>query len=99
MIDEHAWRVAAPPLRPLVSWYAGFRQAGAAPRRHRGLPSPLLTFIITLDVQLVTAAQAHLVATMPGFERTHSRSVRFVHDSYQVVFKAFVATWRLGATA
>ena len=24
---------------------------------------------ITLDVQLVTAAQAHLVATIPGFER------------------------------
>ena len=52
---------------------------------------------ITLDVQLVTAAQAHLVATIPSFERTGSRSVRFVHDSYPVVFKAFVATWRLGA--
>ncbi len=54
---------------------------------------------ITLDVQLVTAAQAHLVATIPGFERTGSRSVRFVHDSYPVVFKAFVATWRLGGQA
>jgi AraC-like DNA-binding protein len=55
VIDEHAWRAAALPLRPLVSWYAGFRQAGAAPRRHRGLPSPLLTFIITLDDPLVLA--------------------------------------------
>jgi D-amino peptidase len=54
---------------------------------------------VTLDVQLVTAAQAHLVATMPGFERTGPRSLRFVHDSFPVVFKAFVATWRLGATA
>ena len=54
---------------------------------------------LTLDVQLVTAAQAHLVATIPGFERTGSRSVRFVHDQYPVVFKAFVATWRLGAQA
>ncbi|HZV76425.1 MAG TPA: M55 family metallopeptidase [Candidatus Babeliales bacterium] len=52
---------------------------------------------LTLDVQLVTAAQAHLVATIPGFERTGSRSVRFVHDDFAVVFKAFVATWRLGA--
>lgn len=52
---------------------------------------------ITLDVQLVTTAQAQLVATIPSFERTGSRSVRFVHDSYPVVFKAFVATWRLGA--
>lgn len=54
---------------------------------------------IVLDVQLVTAAQAHLVAMIPGFERTGSRSVRFTHDSFLVVFKAFVATWRLGAMA
>jgi D-amino peptidase len=54
---------------------------------------------LTLDVQLVTAAQAHLVASIPGFERTGSRSVRFVHDDYPTVFKAFVATWRLGAMA
>ena len=54
---------------------------------------------IALDVQLVTAAQAHVVAAIPGFERTGSRSVRFTHDEFPVVFKAFVATWRLGATA
>jgi D-amino peptidase len=54
---------------------------------------------ITLDVQLVTAAQAHLVATIPGFQRTGSRGVRFAHDDYAVVFKAFVATFRLGAMA
>jgi D-amino peptidase len=54
---------------------------------------------VTLDVQLVTAAQAHLVATIPGLERTGSRSVHFTHDSFPVVFKAFVAIWRLGATA
>ncbi|HYL28026.1 MAG TPA: M55 family metallopeptidase [Candidatus Nitrosotalea sp.] len=54
---------------------------------------------LTLDVQLVTAAQAHLVATIPGFERTGSRSVRFTHDEFPVVFKAFVATWRLGGQA
>lgn len=54
---------------------------------------------LTLDVQLVTAAQAHVIATIPGFERTSARSVRFMHDSFPVVFKAFVATWRLGALA
>jgi D-amino peptidase len=54
---------------------------------------------ITLEVQLVAAAQAHLVATIPGFERTGSRSVRFTHDDFPTVFKAFAATWRLGATA
>jgi len=54
---------------------------------------------ITLDVGLVTAGQADLVATIPGFERIGSRNVRFVHDSYPVAFKAFVATWRLGSMA
>jgi D-amino peptidase len=54
---------------------------------------------ITLDVQLVTAAQAHLVATIPGFERNGSRSIRFTHDDMPTIFKAFVATWRLGSQA
>ncbi len=54
---------------------------------------------ITLDVALVTAAQAHLVAMIPGFERTGSRSVRFTHSDFPTIFKAFVATWRLGAMA
>lgn len=51
---------------------------------------------IVLEVELVTAAQADLVATIPGFERTGGRSVRFVHDEYPVIFRAFVATWRMG---
>jgi len=54
---------------------------------------------VALDVQLCKTEQADLVEMIPGFERTGSRSVRFVHDSYPVVFKAFVATWRLGAQA
>jgi AraC-like DNA-binding protein len=56
VIDEHAGRAAAPPLRSLVTGYVGYRQAGVPPRRHRGLPSPSLTFIITLDDPLVIAA-------------------------------------------
>jgi AraC-like DNA-binding protein len=32
-----------------VGWYTGYRQAGFAPAEHRGLPSPYLTMIITLD--------------------------------------------------
>lgn len=53
MIDEHEPRVPGPELRPFVAWAAGFRQAGVAPRRHRGLPSSWLTFIVTLDDPLV----------------------------------------------
>ena len=49
-------RLPAPALRPFVAWYTGYRQAGIAPARHRGLPSPVLTMIVTLDDPLVIAA-------------------------------------------
>ena len=42
----------APALRRYVAFYAGYRQAGVAPARHRGLPSPYLTLIFTLDEPL-----------------------------------------------
>jgi AraC-like DNA-binding protein len=32
-----------------VAWYSGYREADVPPARHRGLPSPWLTLIITLD--------------------------------------------------
>lgn len=56
VVRESVSRAPAEPLRPFVSWYAGYRQAGLAPGRHRGLPSPALTFIVTLDDPVVIAA-------------------------------------------
>jgi AraC-like DNA-binding protein len=55
VIDEHAPHRPAGPLRPLVAWCTGYRQAGMAPRQHRGLPSPSLTLVITLDDPLEIA--------------------------------------------
>jgi AraC-like DNA-binding protein len=57
VIDEHARHDPPARLRPFVSGYAGYRQEGVAPARHRGLPSPELTFIVTLDDPL--AIDAH----------------------------------------
>ena len=57
MIDEHARHDPPARLRPFVSGYVGYRQEGVAPARHRGLPSPELTFIVTLDDPL--AIDAH----------------------------------------
>jgi AraC-like DNA-binding protein len=53
VIDEYASWVPGPELRPFVAWATGYRQAGVAPQRHRGLPSPWLTLIVTLDDPLV----------------------------------------------
>jgi AraC-like DNA-binding protein len=49
-------RRPAPALRGQVAFYSGYRQAGGMPGRHRGLPSPYVTFIVTLDDPLVVAA-------------------------------------------
>lgn len=46
----------APPLRGLIAWYQGYRQRGQTPGRHRGVPSPYLTMIVTFDDPLVVAA-------------------------------------------
>ena len=48
-VDELAFHRLAPELRPFAGWCTGYRQAGVAPARHRGLPSPWLTLIVTLD--------------------------------------------------
>ena len=55
MIDEFAVRRPDERLRSYVAWCVGYRQAGMAPAAHRGLPSPWLTMIVTLDEPLVIA--------------------------------------------
>lgn len=54
-VDEHVMRRPAAGLRPLIAGYSGYRQAGLPPAVHRGLPSPYLTLIVTLDDPLVVA--------------------------------------------
>ncbi len=54
-VTEAAQAAPAPPLRGLVASYHGYRQEGLPPTRHRGLPSPYLTLIITLDDPLTVA--------------------------------------------
>ncbi|MEE1941245.1 helix-turn-helix domain-containing protein [Streptomyces sp. TRM 70361] len=57
-VDEYVRRRPAAPLRPYVAWYTGYRQAGLAPARHCGLPSPYLTLILTLDDRLTVAGHS-----------------------------------------
>jgi AraC-like DNA-binding protein len=49
VVQESVRGEPATALRPYVGFYAGYRQAGGPPSLHRGLPSPYLTLIITLD--------------------------------------------------
>jgi AraC-like DNA-binding protein len=80
------WRPAA-PLRPFVSWYSGYRDADVAPRRHRGLPSPYLTVIITLDEPLVVAAHPDPRTPPAEYDTAvgglHTTPVLITHDGRQ----------------
>lgn len=58
-VNEYVRARPTPPVRPYVAFYAGYRQRGIAPAVHRGLPSPYLTLILTIDEPLVIAAHPH----------------------------------------
>ena len=55
-VNEYVRARPAPGLRPYVEYYSGYRQRGVGPAQHRGLPSPYLTLILTLDEPLVISA-------------------------------------------
>jgi len=85
--SEQPWRAPAEGLRGLVNSYAGFRQVDAEPARHRGLPSPWLTLIFTLDEPLVLASHPD-PAQPPGTFETlvgglHTTPAIITHDGRQ----------------
>lgn len=53
---EFVFHRAGGPLRGLVAGAVGYAQDGLDPAVHRGLPSPTLTLIVTLDDPLEIAA-------------------------------------------
>ena len=86
-VDEHYRARPAEPLRPYVASYTGYRQRGVPPGRHRGLPSPFLTFIVTLDEPLVILAHPD-PGQPPGTFKTllgglHSTPALIVHEGAQ----------------
>ncbi len=54
---------------------------------------------LELELDLVSTAQADVVATIPRFARSGARAVRFTCTDFPTLFKAFVAAWRMGALA
>jgi AraC-like DNA-binding protein len=58
VLRESVVHVPHPALRSVVAGMVGYRHEGLAPGVHRGLPSPALTMIVTVDEPLVLAAHA-----------------------------------------
>ena len=54
---------------------------------------------IELQLDFVYTHNADFAELIPGFERIGGRTVRFVHDDYRTLFRAYVAAFRLGAGA
>ncbi len=54
---------------------------------------------IVLEIDTVNTRNADFIELIPGFARTHGRTVRFEHDDFDVVFRAFHAAFRLGGAA
>lgn len=100
-VNEHVTALPAAGLRPLIVGYSGYRQAGLAPARHRGMPSPYLTVIFTLDEPLTVAG--HPDPRQPGgrYETLagglHTSPALITHDGWQSGIQ--VALSPLGARA
>ncbi len=54
---------------------------------------------ITLELDFVGTQNADFAELIPGVERVGGRTVRYAHDDYRIVFRAFVAAMRLGGAA
>jgi AraC-like DNA-binding protein len=86
-VSEGVRAQPAEALRPFIAYYSGYRQAGMEPAEHRGLPSPYLTLIFTLDEPLTVAEHpdprqpAAQYVTLAG--GLHSSPALVTHDGSQ----------------
>jgi AraC-like DNA-binding protein len=86
-IDESVRVRPAAALLPFVAHYSGYRQAAVAPATHRGLPSPFMTLIFTLNEPLEVAAHPD-PRQAPGQYDTligglHTTPALITHDGFQ----------------
>jgi AraC-like DNA-binding protein len=86
-IDESVSSRPAAGLLPFIAHYSGYRQAGLAPARHRGLPSPFMTLIFTLDEPMAITVHPD-PRQAPGAYETligglHTAPALIVHDGRQ----------------
>ncbi|MHA3704855.1 helix-turn-helix domain-containing protein [Jatrophihabitans sp. YIM 134969] len=83
VVSDYRQARPAPALRGSVAAYSGYRDAGGPAATHVGLPSPFLTFIVTLDDDLEMLAgdgRATFANLVAGID---TRPVTIVHDGRQ----------------
>jgi AraC-like DNA-binding protein len=86
-VSDHTLRAPSPLLHGLVDWYAGYRDVGIPPAQHRGLPSPGLTVIFTLDDKLTLAQHPDPAQPAASFDTLvgglHTRPALITHEGRQ----------------
>lgn len=86
-VSDHTFRAPSQMLGALVDWYAGYRDVGIPPAQHRGLPSPGLTVIFTLDDELTVAKHPDPAQPADSFDTLvgglHTRPALITHEGRQ----------------
>ncbi|HLW38222.1 MAG TPA: M55 family metallopeptidase [Candidatus Eremiobacteraceae bacterium] len=72
---------------------AGIREA-----RTRGAQPFSFASPVTLDLTFTYTSKADVASLLPGSERVSARTVRFVHEDFPTVYKAFRAMTALGGS-
>lgn len=99
VVKESIGNYAVNSISPQAAQEA-IRKGAAEAVRNAGNAKPFVFEPpITMEIDLARVEQADVIEMIPGFERTGPRRVRLVHDDYAVIFKAFVAAFRMGALA
>jgi AraC-like DNA-binding protein len=84
---EWETRLPAPPLRPFVDRYVGYRLAGYLPGVHRGLPSRHMTFIASVGLGIDVVSQTDAAQTPATYgcvvSGLQASSALIAHDGYQ----------------
>jgi D-amino peptidase len=71
----------------------GIREAAS-----RGAKPYAFTSPVTLEITFTYTSKADVASLLPGAERTGARTLRFVHDDFLTVFRAFRAMMTLGGS-
>jgi AraC-like DNA-binding protein len=84
--ESVGWR-PPPRLAPYLDVGYGYRQSGATPGSHRGLPSPCLTLVVTLDDGLHIARHSNPCQSPGSYDAVvgglHSAPMLLTHDGHQ----------------
>lgn len=99
IVKESIGNYAVDSISPQAA-QAAIREGAAQAMRNVAQAKPFVFEPpIVMEIDVTRVEQADWIGIIPGFERTDARRVRFTHNDYPTVFRAFVAAFRMGALA